>query len=136
MIRTSTGRPDHLAADRGRDRVAKMPYPFITTLESPSTVHYNPLTEKRIHVEQSETEMYVYADQQGRKNAKPKGILMKKIPLITISAGFFIAFCQKFTGKLICFLLFQSEKPTHWSTAIRDVGQCSFSGIPFKFLWN
>ena len=32
--------------------------------------------------------------------------LDEKNTLITISAGFFIAFCQKFTGKLICFHFF------------------------------
>ena len=31
--RTSAGRPDHLAADRGRDRVAKVPYPFNTNID-------------------------------------------------------------------------------------------------------
>ena len=34
VIRTSTGRPDHLAAGRGRDRVAKSPYPFNTTFRA------------------------------------------------------------------------------------------------------
>ena len=31
VIRTPAGRPDHLAADRGRDRVAKITYPFNTS---------------------------------------------------------------------------------------------------------
>ena len=34
VIRTSAGRPDHLAADRGRDRVAKITYPFNTMTKS------------------------------------------------------------------------------------------------------
>ena len=34
VIRTPAGRPDYLVTDRGRDRVAKIHYPFITTLKA------------------------------------------------------------------------------------------------------
>ena len=46
-----------------------------------------------------------------REKCKSHWNLDEKNPaLITISAGFFIAFCRKFTGKLICFLHFKWGK--------------------------